>query len=216
MRVIGYNTEELDTKAIAAILSSDAATFLHLGRGGVQEDGTLDNYNKARVEQTVSLVRGLMMRFSHIPIRVIWSGGHNRAQDRSGIERTNSEGGAALAHATLIDSRITMQAEEESTSTVENATASVALVPDGDTIVVVTDPLHYRFWKVQFIMWLTFPCRKIVYVKLPELPPNTTKKSVAKHFVSTFITVVGMIGTKRGDANAIQRRQRLLQQLLRH
>jgi hypothetical protein len=191
-------------------------TIMHLGRGGVKEDGALDAYNKGRVEWTLDIARAIANLRPHAEIKILWTGGCNRKQDRAGAERPASEGGAALQYAnTLIkaDDRFVMLAEQISTSTVENATASAGagLVPDDSAIVVVTDPLHYMARKIQFIMRLVFPRHKLTYVELPSSPPDTTWKSVAKHLVSTFITTAGMIGVTRGDAPGIQRRQVWLQ-----
>lgn len=193
-------------------------TVVHLGRGGVQEDGTLDAYNKGRVEQTLRVVSAITSLRPRAKVQVIWTGGHNRKLDRSDTKPSTSEGDAALRHATELvgPDSYTMLSEAKSTSTVENATACAALIPADDTIVVVTDPLHYVSWKVQFIFWLTYPGRRIVFVELSLSPPGTTHKKVAVHLVSTFITMAGMIGVRRGNPAAIQHRQVRLQKYTGH
>jgi hypothetical protein len=189
-------------------------TIMHLGRGGVEEDGTLDPYNRDRVERTLDVARAVATLRPSAYIRILWTGGCNRQLDRSGTQRPASEGGAALRYATTLiqaDDRFAMQSEENSTSTVENVTAYRKYASQGSDIVVVSDPLHYLARKIQFILWLVFPGRRTVFVELPSSSPDTNWKSRVKHLVSTFITVVGMIGITRGDAVGIQRRQVWLQ-----
>lgn len=194
-------------------------TIFHLGRGGVGEDGTLDPYNRARVERTLAVARVVALVRPNANIRIIWTGGCNRKQDRSGTSRATSEGTAALAYACALfhaSDHFTMLAEENSTSTVENATASAELVPEDDTVLVVTDPLHYVARKVQFIFWLTYPRHRRLYVQLPASPPGTNAKSILVHLISTCTTVLGMFRVTRGDTAGIQRRQVVLQRYTRH
>lgn len=203
----------------AKLPHSGNITIFHLGRGGVDEDGTLDDYNRNRVEWTLTVARVTALLRPEANIQIVWTGGCNRKQDRSGASRATSEGRAALVHAcTLIgrNDRFTMLAEENSTSTVENATASAKLVPEGDTVLVVTDPLHYLMQKAQFIFWLVYPRHQRIYVQLPASPPGTNSKKIATHLVSTYITVYGMSFVTRGDAAGIQRRQVLLQKYTGH
>lgn len=194
-------------------------SIFHLGRGGVNADGTLDAYNRTRVERTLGLASVVAVLRPDANIQIVWTGGCNRKQDRASIARPTSEGEAALRHArTLIrpEDRFTMVAEESSTSTVENATASALLVSDNDTILVVTDPLHYLMRKVQFIFWLVFPKHERIYIQLPTSPPGTNIVKIATHLISTCTTVLGMSFVKRGNARSIQRRQVLLQKYTGH
>lgn len=219
MKVLRYGSPNWKTGLNVHILPGKNVTIMHLGRGGVMEDGTLDFYNTDRVLQTVAIASDIAdLRPPVSRLQILWTGGHNRKADRSGAQRPASEAEAAYQYAgkVVIDDALTMLTEEDSTSTVENATRSTKIVPDGDVIVVVTDPLHYLAWKVQFIMWLTFPRHRLIFVELPSAPPDTNWKSKAKHLVSTFITVTGMIGVNRGNAAAIQRRQNQLQRLTGH
>jgi hypothetical protein len=218
VKVLRYGSPNWTTGLNVNILPDTNVTIMHLGRGGVMEDGTLDLYNTQRVLQTVVVASVIVdLRPPVSRIQILWTGGHNRKADRSGAQRPASEAGAAYQYAAKVtDDSLTMLTEEDSTSTVENATRSAGLVPDGDVIVVVTDPLHYLAWKVQFIMWLAFPGHRLIFVELPAAPPDTNWKSKVKHLVSTFITVTGMIGVTRGDAAAIQRRQNQLQRLTGH
>lgn len=211
---VPVSAQDWTTKLDGLLLPGLNITIMHLGRGGVMANGTLDAYNRGRVEQTLDVARGVASLRPHAKVRIIWTGGHNRQQDRSGTQRVASEGGAALQYASTlvkVSDRFTMLAEVNSTSTVENATASAGLVPSGGVIIVVTDPLHYVAGKVQFIMRQTFPKHRVVFVELPSSPPGTTWMSGAKHLVSTVITVAGMTGVARGDVAGIQRRQVWLQ-----
>jgi hypothetical protein len=219
VKVLRYGSSNFKTNLARQIPPGTAITVMHLGRGGVTEEGTLDSYNKDRVFQTLevaSLVNKLRPRAK---LQVIWTGGCNRQEDRADTKRPASEAGAANQHAlTMIeeDETYTMVTEEDSTSTVENATRSAELVADSGVIVIVTDPLHYLARKVQFIMKLVFPQHRLVFVEVVESPPGTDWKSKVKHLISTLVTVVGMAGVTRGDAAGIQRRQNLLQRLTGH
>ena len=209
----------LSSRLDAVLPPSGNVTVFHLGRGGVNADGTLDDYNSVRVERTLAVARVVTRLRPEAHVQVIWAGGCNRKQDRSGTSRETSEGRAALVYACGLihgNDHFTMQAEENSTSTVENATASAKLVRKGDTILVVTDPLHYVARKVQFIFWLMFPRHRRLYIQLPASPPGTNIKSVVMHLVSTYITTLGMSFVTRGDADDIQRRQVQLQKLTGH
>lgn len=207
------------SKLGAQLLSSEGnVTILHLGRGGIH-DGKLDDYNRMRVIQTLAIARAVALLRPNAAVQIIWSGGCNRQQDRTGTPLLVTEAGAALKYAEPLlreCDRFTMAAEEHSTSTVENATESAKIVSSNDAIVVVTDPLHYWLWKVQLIAWLVYPHHRRIYVELPTSPPDTNWKKIAVHAVSTCTTVIGMTFVRRGDAVAIQRRQRLLQKWTRH
>jgi|GEM_PF-1802161 hypothetical protein len=215
VRYAGVWSHKLDAK----LPPSGNITVLHLGRGGVTEDGTLDTYNRERVVQTLAMVQTITLLRPGATVQVIWTGGHNRKQDRANTHRPASEGGAALQYArTLLNrsNRFAMSAEEESTSTVENATAAAELVPKDGVVVVATDSLHYMMRKVQFIFWLAYPRHRRIYIELPASPPDTNWKKLATHLVSTCTTILGMLLVSRGDTAAIQRRQVSLQKYTGH
>lgn len=207
------------SKLDAQLSQSGNVSIFHLGRGGVNDDGTLDPYNRARVERTLAVARAVAMLRPHANIQIIWTGGCNRKQDRTGTAGPISEGRAALLHAcTQIRQydHFTMMTEENSTSTVENATASAKFVRQGDTIIVVTDRLHYLLRKIQFIFWLMYPAHERVYVQLPSSPPGTNVMKVVTHLISTCTTVLGMVFVKRGNAKSVQSRQVFLQRYTGH
>lgn len=219
MKALSIDSPNLKTRLSKHIPPATDITIIHLGRGGVTKEGTLDIYNKGRVLQTVSLAAVIEGIRPRAQVSILWTGGCNREQDRAGDKRPATEAGAALNYAySLIgeNDTVVMGIEERSTSTVENATRATALVSEFNTIVVVTDKLHYLAHKVQFIFWLAFPRRRVVFVTLPKSPPGTNAKTVAVHLVSTFITMLGMIGVHRGNADSIQRRQERLQQITGH
>ena len=216
MRVLRPNSRNWKTDLAGQIPPGITVTVMHLGRGGVMADGTLDTYNKGRVLETLAVATDIQGIRPQNELRILWTGGCNREQDRSGAELPASEAGAAEQYAQTMQRGFTMLTEGDSTSTVENATRSKELVADSDVIVVVTDRLHYLARKVQFIMWLAFPQHKVVFVELHKMPPGTNWKKVATHLVSTLITTVGMIGVATGDAAGIQRRQNRLQSLTGH
>lgn len=216
---VRYKGSRWSSKLDAELPQSGNVTIFHLGRGGVEEDGTLNAYNRNRVEQTLAAARVVALLRPYANIQIIWTGGCNRQQDRTGAPRLASEGGAALLYArTLITARdrFTMLVEENSTSTVENATASAKLVRENDTILVVTDPPHYKMRKIQFIFWLMYPMHERTYLQLPTSPPGTNIVKAVVHVVSTCTTVLGMIFVKRGNARSIQHRQALLQKYTGH
>lgn len=219
MKVLRYGSTNFKTRLASQIPPGTNITVMHLGRGGVTTKGTLDSYNQERVFQTLEVATEINKLRPRAKVQIVWTGGHNRKQDRSGAQRPASEAGAANQHAlTMVteEDNFTMVTEKNSTSTVENATRSAELVADSGVIVVVTDRLHYLARKVQFIMWLAFPQHRVVFVEVVESPPGTNWKSKAKHLISTFVTVVGMAGVTRGDSVGIQRRQNRLQRLTGH
>ena len=219
MKVLLYGSPNWKTGLDRQVPPGTNITVMHLGRGGVTARGTLDSYNQERVFQTLEVASDIQSLRPRAEVQIVWTGGHNRQQDRSGAQRPASEAGAANQHAltmVTVDDKLTMVTEENSTSTVENATRSTELVADSGVIVVVTDPLHYLARKVQFIMWLAFPQHRLVFVEVVASPPGTNWKSKVKHLISTFVTVVGMAGVTRGDSAGIQRRQNRLQRLTGH
>jgi hypothetical protein len=206
------------TKLDALLPPNADVTIIHLGRGGVEEDGTLDSYNRRRVEQTVSLASKVATIRPGVDTQIIWTGGCNREQDRCGVQLPASEGGAALRYASTLTNGYAMTAEEDSTSTVENATAAARLVLDNSVIIVVTDRLHYVARKVQLIFWLVFPQHRRVFVELSSVPPGTGPMKIVTHLASTVATAIGMfvLGAKRGDSDGIQRCQVKLQRITGH
>ena len=219
MKVLRYGRPNFKSGLARQIPPGTNVTVMHLGRGGVMEDGTLDDYNQERVFQALEVATDINKLRPHATVQLVWTGGCNREEDRSGAERPASEAEAANRHALTMyteDDSFKMVTETNSTSTVENATRSAELVEDSGVIVVVTDRLHYVARKVQFIMWLAFPQHRLVFVQVVASPPGTNWKSVAKHLVSTFVTVVGMTGVRRGNPKSIQNRQNLLQRLTGH
>lgn len=219
MKVLRYGSTNFKTRLASQIPPGTNITVMHLGRGGVTANGTLDSYNQDRVFQTLEVASEIGQIRPHAEVQIAWTGGCNRVEDRSGTQRPASEAGAANQHAltmVTVDDNVTMVTEENSTSTVENATRSTKLVANSGVIVVVTDRLHYFARKVQFIMWLAFPQHRLVFVEVVASPPGTNGKSIAKHLISTFVTVVGMAGVTRGDSAGIQRRQNRLQRLTGH
>lgn len=219
MKVLRPDSPNWKASLANQILPATNIVVMHLGRGGVMEDGTLDPYNTGRVLQTLEVASDIEDLQPSARVQILWTGGCNRKQDRSGTRRPASEGRAAIQCARPLvgkDDNFTMLTEENSTSTVENATRSSELVANSDVIVVVTDPLHYVARKIQFIMWLVFPYHRVVFVELPTNPPGTSWKNVAVHLVSTFITVAGMAGVTRGDSVGVQQRQNRLQRLTGH
>ena len=60
-----------------------AVTLVHLGRGGVEKDGTLNPYNQYRVGAVLRIARQLNKYFPKLRVTIIWTGKCNRAQDRS-------------------------------------------------------------------------------------------------------------------------------------
>lgn len=214
MKALPFDSTSFKTVLDARIPPNTDVVVMHLGRGGV-ESGALDSYNKGRVLQVLDVASTIKTIRPRATVRTLWTGGHNRQQDRTGNTPPVSEAQAAHDYAaTLTDDE--MLVEDRSTSTVENATRSRELVAADDTIVVVTDKLHFVAGKVPFIFWLTYPHHRVVFVKLPKNPPGTNWLSRCKHLVSTAVTLVGMIGVRRGSPASIQKRQNKLQTITGH
>jgi hypothetical protein len=214
VKVLPSDSPFLKTQLSKLIPLDTNVVVMHLGRGGV-ENGVLDPYNQGRVHQTLNVMASIETIRPRATVRILWTGGHNRQQDRTGNTPPISEARAAHDYAaTLIDDE--MLVEDQSTSTVENATRSREMVAADDTLVVVTDKLHYLARKVQFIFWLTYPRHRVVFVMLPKNPPGTDWLSRCKHLVSTITTVVGMVNVRRGDPDSIQKRQNRLQSITGH
>ena len=203
---------------IAANISDlgGAVTLMHLGRGGVQKDGTLDRYNQCRVEEVIRIARRLSDRFSDLDVEVIFTGKCNRAQHLSGVKLPATEAGAALTHAKSLHKsgdKFTVATEDESTSTVENAIFTARAFSIRGPLVVMTDPLHFRGGKVESIMKKVFPLRSLMFVELPDRLDNA-RKEVRNQLISAIATRIGMAFVSRGDLVAIERRQRWLEKFL--
>jgi len=219
VKALPFDSPNLKASLAAQIPPATNVVVMHLGRGGVTEEGTLDIYNRGRVLQVLNVVAMIEDIRPRATVRTLWTGGCNREQDRTGDKPPVSEAEAAFNYARERfdeDSVFDMLTESLSTSTVENATRSREMVAAQDTIVVVTDSLHYLARKTQFIFWLTYPRHRVVFVKLPKPPPGTNWLGRCKHLASTAVTVVGMIGVRRGDPDSIQERQNQLQTLTGH
>lgn len=215
MKALPFDSTNFKTILDAQILPNTDVIVMHLGRGGV-ESGVLDSYNKGRVLQVLDVASTIKAIRPRATVRILWTGGHNRQQDRTGNTPPVSEAEAARDYAAIMRADDEMLVENRSTSTVENATRSHEMVAADDTLVVVTDKLHFVAGKVRFIFWLTYPRRRVVFVKLSKNPPGTNWLSRCKHLVSTVITMVGMTGVRRGDPKGIQDRQNRLQRVTGH
>lgn len=203
---------------IADVIASQcsAVTLVHLGRGGVQGDGSLDGYNQLRVNEVLSTARKLKARRPGLSIRIIWAGRCNRKQHLSGMTLPATEAGAALAYAkTQLEpgDTFTMEVEDSSTSTVENALFIAREFSIWGPLVVLTDPLHYRGGKVEFILKKVFPRRQIMFVELPDRQ-DITRKEVLNQLISAVATRIGIFFARKGDLIAIERSQRRLEKWL--
>lgn len=197
---------------------SEPILLVHLGRGGVQQNGELDAYNRRRVENVIALARALQAKFPERDIAALFTGRCNRKQDRLRVELPATEADAALEYAQTLcklGDRFVLGAERRSTSTMENAINTARSAMDNGILVILTDPLHYLGGKVTFIMRLVFPQRRIIFVELPDRL-KVTFPDMAKQLLSAVITRIGMIGVARGDLNGIKQRQIDLQEGLRH
>ena len=204
---IGANIEDL----------GDAVTLIHLGRGGVQKDGTLDPYNQYRIRKVLHIARQLNERFPDLHVTIILTGKCNRAQDRSSVPLPATEAGAAMAYAKTLHKpgdMFVVETEEISTSTVGNGLCVARQFHLRGPLVILTDPLHYLGGRVEHIMQLIFPHRKLVFVELPGRQ-DVTRKEMGIHLASTVVTRLCMLAVVKGDLWAIERRQKFAQWLCR-
>ncbi len=189
-----------------------SVTILALGRG-VQPDGSLTDYVKGRVAQTLQIARGLQYR--GVIVQIIWTGGASRDQTASGTVMARSEAEAMLEHAqTLAQSgdNFTQAIEKHSITTVENFANSKPAIT-GVLVIVVTDELHYRWKRVQIIAWLVLPHRPVKFLTIES--DTFGWKGRFAQFLSTVVLLLAMAGVRRGDPLAIMRRQHMLERVFR-
>ena len=185
-------------------------TILALGRG-VQPDGTLSDYVKGRVAETLAIARDLQSR--GMMVQIIWTGGASRDQTASGIHMARSEAEAMLEHALSLAEKgdgFTQNIETQSITTVENFCNSKPAIT-GDLIVVVTDELHYRWGRVETIAKLVLPNLPVKFVTIKA--DVFGLKQRLTQFASTIVLHVAMIAVRRGDPLAVMHRQRLLERV---
>lgn len=180
-------------------------TILGLGRG-ISEKGELDHKAQMRVRLTLLVARALQ---KHAKVLIIWTGFKNLKQvkDNVTIGGAGSEGAAYMAFAeTLIKKgdEFEQMAETMSTSTVGNMAHSAEHVPPNSLIVPVTDTLHFMYGRVLFAARLMFPGRDI---RLIEMDFKYTRKEQLKQLLSATATVIFMTGVKRGNKEAVLKRQ---------
>lgn len=195
-------------------VACNSVTILAHGRG-VQPDGTLTNYVKFRVSETLQVAT--LLADSGKEVEIVWTGGASRVQIAAGTTMLRSEAEAMHSFAMNCDgykpNRFTHKTEPDSITTVENMANSSPLITGG-TLVIITDDDHYRWRRVQIIAGLMFPHkRNIVFVRIKSDGFSLKRRVV--QFASTIALVCTMIGVRPGNRWAIMRRQRMLERLFR-
>jgi hypothetical protein len=188
--------------------------LLILGRG-VDEQGALSETGQERVQAAAWLGAVLAPELRVI----VASGARSWKQTADGII-TPSEGGTMLQDLTTtfettyggVPDGLELQAEEASTSTVENFVNSSPLLnlQKGERLGVLSDPLHFMFYRPQYLGRLTLPDTCIVPLELPAHKTPTLPETT-EELVSTIAARILMAGVKKGNHDSIMRQQRRLQ-----
>lgn len=189
--------------------------LLVLGRG-IDEYGQLSETSRLRTRMAVDLALIAM------PSVVVFSGGSSWKQRLEGEEPPISEGAGMLAEAREYIAELGEEKfagitlfldEKESGSTTENMEKSRGLLnlpKRGGVLGIMTDELHNREKRVDFLAKLVFPKTAIVvYDTVPN--PDITEADVALEKKTALATRVAMFGVWRGHGKAIMRRQRMLE-----
>jgi hypothetical protein len=196
-----------------------------LGRG-VWANGKLTEASEVRVRAVITFLHTV----THGHITVLFSTKCSWVQRDNLTELTRSEAEAmhALAQAELTDNPLRSDGvtyellmENDSTDTVGNLVNSLGFT-EGHSIVIVTDSLHYMFYRPQLICYFINGYKGAAFVSVPltEHKDNSLGATLARltsiieEFMSTLAFLVAMTLVHRSP-EPVMKRQKVIERLNR-